>query len=62
MRVFPLTVTVALLASGVAFAEVSAVVQKPTVDVHAEPRLDAPKVSTLTRGTASESLGRRLGI
>jgi uncharacterized protein YgiM (DUF1202 family) len=52
MRVFPLTLTVALLASGVAFAEVSAVVQKPTVDVHAEPRLDAPRVSTLTRGTA----------
>jgi len=53
MRAFPLTViAAALLASGVAFAGVSAVVQKPTVDVHAEPRLDAPKVTTLTRGTS----------
>jgi Zn-dependent protease with chaperone function len=41
----------ALLAAGAAVADVSAVVQKPTVDVHAEPRLDAPKVTTLTRGT-----------
>jgi hypothetical protein len=52
MRALSLTVIVAaLLASAAAFAEVSAVVQKPTVDVHAEPRLDAPKVTTLTRGT-----------
>ena len=59
MRGFPLTLTVALLASGVAFAELSAVVQKPTVDVHAEPRLDAPKVSTLPRGTAVTISGQQ---
>jgi hypothetical protein len=44
-------VATALLVGGDALADVSAVVQKPTIDVHSEPRLDAPKVTTLTRGT-----------
>ena len=53
-----LTLT-ALLAAGAAVADVSAVVQKPTVDVHAEPRLDAPKVTTLTRGTEVTVTGQQ---
>jgi len=40
---------VALLASGVNAAELPAVVHKPTADVYAEPRFDAPKVATLQR-------------
>jgi hypothetical protein len=47
----PVLTLTTLLVAVVAAANVSAVVQKPTVDVHAEPRLDAPKVTTLTRGT-----------
>ena len=47
----PLLTLMALLVASAALADVSAVVQKPTVDVYAEPRLDAPKVTTLTRGT-----------
>jgi Zn-dependent protease with chaperone function len=43
-------VATALLAPGARAAEVSAVVQKPGVDVYAEPRLDAPKVTALLRG------------
>jgi uncharacterized protein YgiM (DUF1202 family) len=42
----------ALLAPAATVAEVSAVVNKPSIDVRAEPRLDAPTVTTLTRGTA----------
>jgi len=44
-------VAVALLASGVHAAELTAVVHKPAADVYAEPRLDAPRVTTLQRNT-----------
>ncbi len=44
-------VAAALLVSTVRAAELSAVVQKPTADVYAEPRFDAPKVATLQRST-----------
>jgi beta-barrel assembly-enhancing protease len=47
----PVLTLTAMLATVAAVADVSAVVQKPTVDVHVEPRLDSPKVTTLTRGT-----------
>jgi Zn-dependent protease with chaperone function len=53
MRAFSLPlIAAALLGWGVTYAGVSAVVQKPTIDVHAEPRLDASKVTTLARGTS----------
>ncbi len=42
----------ALVASGAAAADQAGVVQKPAVDVYAEPRLDAPKISTLKRDAA----------
>lgn len=42
----------ALLASGVCAAELSASVQKASIDVHAQPALDAPKVATLKRNSA----------
>ncbi|MCX7054809.1 MAG: hypothetical protein NTU56_11470 [Proteobacteria bacterium] len=44
-------VAVAPLASNLSAAELSAVVQKPTADVYAQPRFDAPKVATLQRNT-----------
>jgi len=44
-------VAVALLASSVSAAELSAVVQKPAADVYAQPKFDAPKVATLQRNT-----------
>lgn len=50
MRANPFAlVVVALLASGVHAAELSAIVQKPTADVYAEPRFDAPKLASLQR-------------
>jgi hypothetical protein len=41
-----------MLAPAAAVAGVSAVVHKPSIDVRAEPRFDAPTVTTLARGTA----------
>lgn len=38
-----------LMASGATAAEISAVVQKPTVDVYAQPSFDAPKLAALKR-------------
>ncbi len=53
MRSIPfILVATALLASGASAAELSAVVQKPTVDVYAQPKFDAPKVATLQRNAA----------
>ena len=37
------------MASVAGAAELPAIVQKPAVDVYAEPRFDAPKVTTLQR-------------
>ncbi len=42
----------ALLASSVNAAELSAVVHKPTADVYAQPKFDAPRLATLQRDTA----------
>lgn len=42
-------IATALLATNAVAAELSGVVHKPTVDVHAEPKLDAPKIATLQR-------------
>ena len=42
---------VAPLASSVSAAELPAVVQKPTADVYAQPKFDAPKLATLQRDT-----------
>lgn len=50
MRATPFTLAaLALLATSVQAAEVSAVVQKPAADVYAEPRFDAPRLTTLRR-------------
>ena len=50
MRSIPFILSAAaLLASGVNAAELPAVVHKPSADVYAEPRFDAPKVATLQR-------------
>ncbi len=50
MRIILYTmVPLALLASTLSAAELAAVVQKPTADVYAQPRFDAPKVATLQR-------------
>ncbi len=50
MRAIPFAlVALALLASSVQAAELSAVVQKPAADVYAEPRFDAPRLTTLRR-------------
>ena len=47
MRSIPFILSAAaLLASGVKAAELPAVVHKPSADVYAEPRFDAPKVAT----------------
>ncbi len=43
---------IAILAAGTAAADQAGVVRKPAVDVYAEPRLDAPKISTLKRDAA----------
>ncbi len=52
MRSIPFAlVAVALLASSASAAELSAVVQKPTAEVYAQPRFDAPRVATLPRNT-----------
>jgi len=53
MRTLPMAWTAsALLAFAVSAAELPAIVQKPTVDVYAQPKFDAPKVTTLQRNTA----------
>jgi len=53
MRAFPMAlIATALLASGVSAAELAAIVQKPTIDVYAQPKLDSPKITTLKRDTA----------
>ncbi len=44
-------VAVALMVLSLGAAEVPAVVQKSAVDVYAEPRFDAPRVTTLQRDT-----------
>ncbi|MGB7906149.1 MAG: M48 family metalloprotease, partial [Steroidobacteraceae bacterium] len=43
--------TLAPLASSAGAAELPAVVHKPTADVYAQPRFDAPKLATLQRDT-----------
>lgn len=43
--------TIAPLASSAGAAELPAVVHKPTADVYAQPRFDAPKLATLQRDT-----------
>jgi len=48
----PILLSVALLAPSVHASELPAVVHKPSADVYAQPRLDAPKVATLQRDTA----------
>ncbi len=50
-----------LLATGIAAADQAGVVQKPAVDVYAEPRLDAPKISTLKRD-ASVTITEQQGL
>ena len=53
MRAFPKAlIATALLASSVNAAELAAVVQKPTIDVYAQPKLDSPKITTLKRDAA----------
>jgi len=62
MRVCPMIlIATMLLAWEPSVAQVSAVVQKPTVEVYTEPRLDAPKVTTLTRG-ASVTISAQQGL
>ena len=52
MRSIPFALlAVALLASSASAAELSAVVQKTTAEVYAQPRFDAPRVATLPRNT-----------
>jgi hypothetical protein len=52
MRAIPcILVAATLLGSSLGAAEIPAVVQKPAVDVYAEPRFDAPRVTTLQRDT-----------
>lgn len=51
MRALLMTlIATVLMASGATAAEISAVVQKPTVDVFAQPSFDAPKLATLKQG------------
>jgi hypothetical protein len=45
-------IATALMTSSVSAAELPGIVQKPSVDVYAQPRVDAPKVTTLQRNTA----------
>jgi beta-barrel assembly-enhancing protease len=52
MRSIPFILLVAAqLVANVHAAELAAVVQKPSADVYAEPRFDAPRVTTLPRNT-----------
>lgn len=44
-------IALVVAASSVVAAELSGVVHKPTADVHAQPKFEAPKVATLTQGT-----------
>ena len=53
MRAIPIAlIATALLTSSLGAAALSGIVQKASVDVYAEPRLDAAKVATLKRDTA----------
>jgi len=45
-------IAAALMAPGAFAAELAGVVHKAAVDVHAQPKFDAPKIATLARGTA----------
>lgn len=50
MRAIPIAlISTALMTSSLSAAALSAIVQKPSVDVFAEPKLDAPKVASLKR-------------
>jgi len=52
MRSVPwVLIAVALTPAGLGAAELSAIVQKPAIDVHAEPSFDSPRVATLQRDT-----------
>jgi beta-barrel assembly-enhancing protease len=52
MRIVPrVLITVVLLPAGLGATELSAIVQKPAVDVHAKPSFDSPRVATLQRDT-----------
>ena len=60
MRSIPfILLAAALLASSVIAAELPAVVHKPTADVYAEPKFDAPKVATLQQNTAVKISGQQ---
>jgi hypothetical protein len=52
------SIALVLLASSAHSAELPAVVQKASVDVYAEPRFDAPKVTTLQRDAAVRVSGQ----
>jgi Zn-dependent protease with chaperone function len=53
MRAFLMTLMAStLLAASAEAAELSAVVQKATADVYAQPKFDAPKLATLAHSTA----------
>jgi Zn-dependent protease with chaperone function len=49
------------MVSAAAAADLTAVVKKPSVDVYAEPRLDAPKVSTL-KSDATVTISAQQGL
>jgi Zn-dependent protease with chaperone function len=52
MRIVPrVLLIIVLLPAGLGAAELSAIVQKPAIDVHAEPSFDSPRVATLQRDT-----------
>ena len=53
------SIALMLLASRAHSAELPAVVQKDSVDVYAEPRFEAPKVTTLPRDTAVKVSGQQ---
>lgn len=53
MRAIPIVlIATAFMTASLSAAALSGIVQKPSVDVYAEPRLDAAKVATLKRDTA----------
>ncbi len=52
MRTLPALLFLTLASAVAQAAEVSAVVQKPAVDVYAQPKLDAVKITTLKRDAA----------
>jgi hypothetical protein len=53
MRASPLAlIAAALLVSGVNAAELAGIVQKPSVDVYAQPAFGTPRIATLKRDTA----------